>query len=197
MMRSMGKLERASRKRKKKRDIQHAVLAVVAVAGFVTFAAVVGNAIQLFDYLPNEKYNLKYRAKTSVGRLVAKKYAVWVEKNGKKYLRVTPAGRKAFALEQAKVALKNQKKKWDGRWRMVTFDIPERRKAIRFRLCAAMREIGFVRLQNSVWVFPYDCEDFVTLLKAELKIGKAVLYAIVDTIEHDRGLRRQFNLPEI
>lgn len=193
----MGKLEEASRKRKKKRDIQHAVLAAVAVTGFVAFAAVAGNALQLLDYLPNEKYNLKFRAKSAAGRLVAKKYAVWIEKDGKKYLRVTPAGRKAFAFEQAKVALKNQKKKWDGRWRMVAFDIPERRGAVRFRLRSVMREIGFVRLQDSVWVYPYDCEDFIALLKTELKMGKDVLYVIVDTIEHDKGLRRQFDLSEV
>jgi len=192
----MGKLEETSRKRKKKRDVQHAVLATIAVTGLVAFAAVAGNALQLLDYLPNEKYNLKYRAKTAAGRLVAKKYAVWVERDDKRYLSVTSAGRKALEFEQAKIALKNQKKKWDGRWRMVAFDIPERRKAVRFRLCAVMREIGFVRLQNSVWVYPYDCEDFIALLKAELKIGKDVLYAIADTIQYDKDLRRHFNLPE-
>ncbi len=191
----MGKLEEASRKRKKKQDIQHAVLATVAVTGIVAFAAVAGNALQLLDYLPNEKYNLKYRMKSVAGRLVAKKYAVWVERDGKKYLRVTPTGRKALAFEQAKITLKNQKKKWDGRWRMVVFDVPERRRRIRNRLRAVMLEIGFVRLQDSVWVYPYDCEDFVALLKAELKIGKDVLYAIADTIEHDKDLRRQFKLP--
>jgi len=193
----MGKLEEASRKRKKKRDIQNTVLAVVAVTGFIAVAAVAGNALQLLKYLPNEKYNLRYQAKTAAGRLVAKGFLVWEERNGKKYLRITPKGRKAFAFEQAKVALKNQKKKWDGRWRMIVFDIPERRKSVRFRLCAVMRDIGFVRLQNSVWVYPFDCEDFISLLKAELKIGKDVLYAIVDTVEHDGGLRRHFNFPTI
>lgn len=192
----MGKLEEAFRKRKKKQDIQHAVLATVAVTGFVAFAAVAGNALQLLKYLPNEKYNLRYRTKSAVGRLVAKKYVVWVERDGKKYLRITEEGHKAFAFEQAKVALKNQKKKWDGRWRMVVFDIPERRSAVRFRLRRIMSEIGFVRLQDSVWVYPYDCEDFVALLKAELKIGRDVLYTIVDTIEHDRDIRAHFRLPE-
>lgn len=192
----MGKLEEASQKRKKKRDIQHAVLATVAVTGFIAFAAVAGNALQLLEYLPNEKYNLKYRMKSATGRLVAKRYAEWIQRDGKKYLRITSIGRKALVFEQAKIVLKNQKKKWDGRWRMIIFDIPERRRAVRFRLCAIMREIGFVRLQNSVWVYPYDCEDFVALFKAELKIGKDVLYAIVDTIEKDKDLRQQFNLPE-
>lgn len=193
----MGKLEETSQKRKKKQDIQHAVLATIAVTGFVAFAAVAGNALKLLEYLPNEKYNLRYRAKSAAGRLVAKKYAVWVEKEGKKYLRVTPAGYKAFEFEKEKIALKNQKKKWDGRWRMIVFDVPERRRKIRNKLCTTMREVGFVRLQDSVWVYPYDCEDFMALLKAELKIGKDVLYAIADTIEHDKGLRQHFNLPEV
>ncbi|MFA6278483.1 MAG: hypothetical protein WCS97_00100 [Candidatus Paceibacterota bacterium] len=191
----MGKLEETSRKRKKKRDIQHAVLAAVAVTGFIAVAAIAGNALQLLKYLPNEKYNLRYRAKSASGRLVTKGYANWIERDGKKFLRITPKGRKAVALEQAKVAIKNQKKKWDKRWRMIVFDIPERRSRVRFRLCAVMREVGFIRLQDSVWVYPYDCEDFIALLKAELKIGKDVLYAIADTIEHDKGIRRQFNLP--
>lgn len=192
----MGKMEESSRKRKRRRDIQTAVLATIAVTGFVAFAAVAGNAIKLLEHLPNEKYNLRYRAKTACGRLVAKGYATWIERDGKKYLRLTPAGRKALAFEQAKITLKNQKKKWDGRWRMVVFDIPERRRAVRFRLRKVMGEIGFVRLQDSVWVYPHDCEDFIAMLKAELKIGKDVLYAIADTIEHDRDVRRHFSLPE-
>lgn len=191
----MGKLEETSRKRKKKKDIQNAVLAAIAVTGFMAFAAVAPNALKLLNYLPNEKYNLRYRTRTAAGRLVAKGYAKWIEKDGKKYLRITETGRKAFAFEQAKVSLKNQKKKWDGRWRMVVFDVPERRRHIRTRLRGVMSEIGFVRLQDSVWVYPYDCEDFVALLKAELKIGKDVLYAIADTIEHDKSLRLHFKLP--
>lgn len=191
----MGQLETASRTRKKRRDIQHAVLAAVAIPGFIALAAIAGNAIQLLDYLPSERYNLRFQAKSAAGRLVTKGYVVWIERDGKKYLRITAKGRQALAFEQAKVELVNQKKKWDGRWRMVVFDVPERRRRVRVQLCATMREIGFVRLQDSVWVYPYDCEDFIALLKAELKIGKDVLYAIADTIELDKKLREQFKLP--
>lgn len=192
----MGKLEIASRKRKKRQDIQKAVLATVAIAGLLAWTAIAPNTLQLLRYLPKEKWNLSYRARTAAGRIVTNGYAKWIEMDGKKYLRLTPAGYKALAFEQAKVALKNQKKKWDGRWRMVVFDIPERRRRIRIRLRDFMGEVGFVRLQDSVWVYPYDCEDFIALLKAELKVGKDVLYAIVDTIEHDRDIRKHFRLPE-
>src|SRR3989344_5509248 len=52
-----------------------------------------------------------------------------------------------------------------------------------------------LKLQNSVWVYPYDCEDFISLLKADFKIGKDVLYIIVEKLENDWHLRKFFNLP--
>jgi DNA-binding transcriptional regulator PaaX len=192
----MGKLEIISRKSQKRQNIQNAVLATVAVAGLLALAAVAPNTLRLLRYLPKDKFNFSYRTRTAARRIVTKGLAEWVNKGGKKFLRITEAGRKALALEQAKIALKNQKKKWDWRWRMVVFDVPERRRRIRNRLRAVMCEVGFVRLQDSVWVYPYDCEDFIALLKAELKIGKDVLYAIADTIEHDKSIRLHFKLPE-
>ena len=58
-----------------------------------------------------------------------------------------------------------------------------------------MKEVGFVCLQDSVWVYPYDCEEFMALLKAELRVGKDVLYAIVERIENDKTIRTHFKLP--
>jgi len=77
---------------------------------------------------------------------------------------------------------------------MIVFDIPERRRVIRNRLRMTMEELGFMRLQDSVWVFPYDCEDFIALLKADMRIGTAVLYVIVEEIENDSHLREHFGL---
>jgi len=57
-----------------------------------------------------------------------------------------------------------------------------------------LKAIGFVQLQKSVWVFPYDCEDLIILLKADFKVGKDVLYMIVDKIENDREIKKVFNL---
>ena len=56
------------------------------------------------------------------------------------------------------------------------------------------RQAGLLRLQDSVWVYPYDCEDIVTLLKTDFGIGKHLLYLIVDELENDKNLREDFNL---
>jgi len=91
--------------------------------------------------------------------------------------------------------LKDEHRRWDKRWRMVAFDLPERRRVTRAKLRAMMADVGFIRLQDSVWVYPHDCEEFVALLKAELKIGKDALYAVVEKIENDKSIRVHFHLP--
>ena len=85
-------------------------------------------------------------------------------------------------------------KRWDGKWRVLIFDIPERRKSVRDKVRLTLTAIGFKRLQNSVWVYPYDCEDLITLLKADFKIGRDLLYLIVDSIENDAILRDWFDI---
>ena len=89
----------------------------------------------------------------------------------------------------------NKPKKWDGRWRMLIFDIPETRKSLRDKVRHTLLHIGFLRIQDSVWAYPYDCEDFISLLKADFKIGKDLLYLVVDSIENDKSYKKYFNLP--
>lgn len=47
---------------------------------------------------------------------------------------------------------------WDGRWRLVLFDIAEERRAERRKLRAYLRSRGFGYLQNSVWLSPHPVE---------------------------------------
>jgi len=45
-------------------------------------------------------------------------------------------------------------REWDGRWRLVLFDVPTAQNAHRARLRRYLREKGFGYLQNSVWITP-------------------------------------------
>lgn len=49
-------------------------------------------------------------------------------------------------------------RKWDGRWRLVLFDIPATRNAFHIKLWRYLRNKGFGCLQNSVWVTPDPLE---------------------------------------
>lgn len=135
-----------------------------------------------------------YQAKTVLGQLARRGFITFEERGNLRYARITEKGKRVLQLEMQKVA-HAEKRKWDHRWRVVTFDIPEKRRGVRGRLRRFMDEYGFVRLQDSVWIYPYDCEDLIALVKADLRVGVSVLYMIVEKLENDKHLREHFKLP--
>lgn len=192
----MGIIEAGARKKRLYTNVQQALLVTVALTGVVLVAAIAPNAPAVLAKLPSiKRAQLRYQYKTALGRLAAQGHVTFEMRDGKRYARITESGRKVLAFEQEKTILSGTKKRrWNGRWRVVIFDVPERRRRTRDRLRNAMQEVGFVRLQDSVWVFPYDCEEFIALLKAELKIGSAILYMVVEHIENDKHLKAHFGL---
>ena len=54
--------------------------------------------------------------------------------------------------EKALLNLKDKTDKWDGKWRVVIFDIPEVNKRIRQALRETLKVLGFWPLQKSVWI---------------------------------------------
>lgn len=192
----MEKMEAEAKRRRQRADVQHAILATVGTMGIVAVAAIAPNVFQAFPAIVGKKrYRMMLHARTATQRLVIKGHLRWVEKSGKKHLEITEAGQRALDLAAARAAAPARtKRRWDKRYRMVIFDIPEKRKGIRDRLRRLMGEFGFLRLQDSVWISPYDCEDLVALVKAELGVGKDILYVIADSIENDTWIREHFEL---
>jgi len=75
------------------------------------------------------------------------------------------------------------------------FDIKERRRRVRSQLRKLLDGAGFVRLQDSVWVHPYPCDEFVQLVRAHLASGVGELRLITaDALESDKPLREHFRL---
>lgn len=192
----MGKLEESTQKRRRKENIQKTVLAVVAATGGLAVSLLAPNIFMAFPgIMGKQRYKLAFQGRTAVGKLAAKGHVRFVEKHGSKRIEITEAGRRAFMLEEEKALLAAKRpKRWDKRWRLVMFDIPQSRRRDRDHLRATVRECGFLRLQDSVWVYPYDCEELVMLLKADMRIGKDVLYAIVESIENDDWIKKHFGL---
>ncbi|MDP1689741.1 MAG: CRISPR-associated endonuclease Cas2 [bacterium] len=192
----MGTLERSARRERRLGAFQKALLTTAVLGGVVLVAATIPNAVQLLRFFPGYKKGAKfnYQYKSALGRLAAKGCVVFVKENGKRFARITKKGERMLQLETAKGA-NAKKRKWDRRWRVVIFDIPEHRRSVRVNLRRFMEEYGFVRLQDSVWIYPYDCEDLIALAKTNLRIGADALYMIVERLERDKHLREHFSLP--
>ncbi|MDO8576325.1 MAG: hypothetical protein Q7R90_03350 [bacterium] len=191
----MRKLESEAFYERRKGYVQKALLATIGISGLLLVAMAAPNTLQLIEKFGGNKYKLKYQMKNAASRLAYKGFVRFVERGGKKYMEITDKGRRVLEMEQQEAALKLRAKKgWDKRWRMIVFDIPEKYRKTRDKLRVTLRSLGFVQLQGSVWVYPYDCEEVIVLLKSELRTGTAVLYTIVEKIENDTKLKQYFKL---
>jgi phenylacetic acid degradation operon negative regulatory protein len=86
-------------------------------------------------------------------------------------------------------------KKWDGKWRILIFDIANKQGTKREALRGKIKELGLYQLQKSVWVCPYEfakemqlLRDFFGLEPQEMKIITAI------QIEDDAPLRQYFHI---
>ena len=192
----MKTVEAGAKKIRRRDSIQKALLTTLLVGGMIMVGAAPRiNILKLLENKKRNPYRFKHQVNDTLMRLANKGFVVFIRENGRKLVRITPAGRRVLALEEQKTTLQLQKKKrWDKRWRVVIFDIPEYRRGTRDKLRLTMRTAGFYRLQDSVWIYPYDCEDFMALVKADLQIGNAVLYMVVEKIENDSKVKTHFML---
>lgn len=109
-------------------------------------------------------------------------------------VRVTVAGRmslKRYQLDRLEVA---RPKVWDGRWRVVGFDIPEKERIARDVLRALLRRLGFYPLQKSVWILPFPCRDEVEAIRFAYGLGNNLWYAESDVLDREVELREYFDL---
>jgi len=84
--------------------------------------------------------------------------------------------------------------KWDKKWRIVIFDIPEKNRLSRERLRFYLKDIGFKMLQNSNWICPYgDFDEIQNFLKEE-KIEKYVILIVSDKISNELLYKKKFDL---
>ena|SRR3989338_8127848 len=187
----MGKMEEESRKRTKRNQLRKIILETVKVAGIISVALVAPNVLGAMAKMgliasPRQKNVVASASK----RLVSSGLLEWRDSK----LRLTQKGERALRILKLSEYSQTIGRKWDKKWRVLVFDIPEHRKGLRKKLRGTLQAIGFVRLQDSVWVYPYDCEDLITLLKADFHVGDDMLYMIVDAIERDSALRRHFGI---
>jgi len=192
----MGTMEAASRKRLRRGQLEAAILNTLTLTGIVAVGLAAPPMLKLLKHVDPDwiiKRDPRDRLYVVASRLKRKGLIKFEKVQGKTRMLLTEQGR----ARARRAILGNplpRKKRWDERWRILIFDIPESKRALRDKVRSIVSGFGFVRLQDSVWVFPYDCEDIITLLKAELRLGTQMLYIIADAIEYDKPLREQFDL---
>ncbi|TSC80071.1 MAG: phenylacetic acid degradation operon negative regulatory protein [Parcubacteria group bacterium Gr01-1014_29] len=178
---------------------QKIIIETIALAGIISMAVLAPNALQSLSLFGYGKRGISRRnlqtVRSTVYRLQKEGIVDAEEQEGDIQVSLTKAGERKLAYYRAHT-LKEEfvPKQWDGKWRMVVFDIAERKRKRRDWLRRELWQVGFVRLQNSVWITPYPCEEFISLLKVDGKLGVSTLFAMVEKVEGDQWLKKRFQL---
>lgn len=116
------------------------------------------------------------------------------DKDGVIVLRLNEKGKEKilkYRVDNIKIPVM---KKWDSKWRVVLFDIPEPKKKIRDIFRFHLKKLGFFEFQKSVFVYPFDCEDEINFLIEFYNIRPNVRFMIADFIDNELHLKKYFNL---
>ncbi|MDP4001365.1 MAG: CRISPR-associated endonuclease Cas2 [bacterium] len=125
--------------------------------------------------------------------LKRKKFIAFEYKKNKIKVILTKLGRQHLnkvAFEEIKI----QPIKWDGRWRLLTFDIPENKRGARQTFRRKIKEIGFFHFQRSVFIFPYPCKKEIDEMANLLEIRPFVHLITCDRFPGDHNLLKKFKL---
>ena len=113
------------------------------------------------------------------------------------WLALTKKGRKRlqkYTLENLAVT---RPRVWDGKWRIVMFDIPRNPRTLnraRDHLRRMLKQLGLVSLQMSVWVHPFPCEEEISYVVELYGLQPYVRLAVAESVTGEQKLRKEFKL---
>lgn len=137
------------------------------------------------DYLDIKKLEEKKLGKERFNRLIK-----YLKYNGYLYVKksknrnavmLTPKGAKKVLEIERKI--KGLTKRKDGKWQMVIFDIPEDIRKRRDYFRAGLKRLKYQKLQQSIWICPYDVLKDTQELVKYFRLGSFVKLLLIEEIK--------------
>lgn len=157
------------------------------------------NARGLFSRPYAISYKLAYKRDSlsvrefgqAVSRLSERKLLAVTEKNNKKFIKLTNKGQLEVLMSKS---ILTKPARWDGKWRLFTFDIPEDSKEKRNILRKLLKQNQFCKLQASVYISPYPLNKEAIIYLNQSGLRDYVRILKVEEMDSDAELLKKYNL---
>jgi len=178
------------------------ILYYLAVGGAIAIAATSPYfVVNLFRVLTRKRsdYQKLLKEKKKIAdafyRLRKSRLVLLQEKeDGTFVVELTEKGRKRVRQFQFQDLSIKKPAKWDNVWRIIVFDIPNKKKAVREALRQKLKVLEFYQLQESVWVHPYPCEKEIEFIVELFHVYPFVHMIEARSIQNDVKLKAHFKL---
>ena len=182
-----------SMKKYKRNEIAKILLEILLTVGFISIALAAPNAVQLFRYFHSRNARERERIKQSLAQL-RKRGFIKQEDNLDGYFVLTAKGKARamrYKIEDLKIA---RQKKWDKKWRIVMFDVPEEKKRARQAINFALKKIGCVHYQKSVFITPFPCEKEVDFVGDAFDVREHIRIVTAERVEGSPAFEGKFGI---
>lgn len=96
-----------------------------------------------------------------------------------------------YQIDEMKIPIM---KKWDGKWRIILFDIPERHGRARRALQHLLKTMGFYQFQKSVFIHPFECSDEITFVTNFFGVQPYVRSIVAQSIDNEAIIKKHYDL---
>lgn len=176
------------------KTILNVTLGLIAIGGILTigaaFPALIGEIGKINRRRKKEKFEKYQQIWRNFNKLKKQRAIEFLkeEEDGHLVYKLNKNGKekiKKFIFDELSI---EKQKKWDNKWRLVIFDIPETKSKTRKALRKKLTDIGFFQCQKSAWIYPFPCEEEIEFVKDFLNINPFVKLFLVDEMDDGKVL---------
>ncbi|MBI2012017.1 hypothetical protein HYS91_04570 [Candidatus Daviesbacteria bacterium] len=174
------------------------VLTLLGITGFVALSLLMPGLPVVLSPLLRKQYKTwghfdKRRLKFELNRLQKSGIVEKIDQDGDIVYKLTSTGsNKLFKLNLNNPKI--EKRKWDGKWRLVAYDIPKGKKSQAEAFRSLLKKMQFYNLQKSLWLIPYPCKEEIELLKKFYNLGNNVTLLTIKELEAESVYKRYFGI---
>ena len=176
----------------KRGELALVILKGLAVGGlFIAVLALPGLAQVLVLFKPKNSRE-RFRIKRTIHSLEKRRLLKVSPKNGA--LSLTDCGKKEVDKNKIYDLRVKPQKVWDEMFRVIIFDIPNTKKSVRNAANFHLKRMGFVPIQKSTFITPFECKSELDLLGKYLNVRNHLKYLLVKKIDGEQEIKKMFGL---
>lgn len=177
----------------RKNKIANKILKTIYEADHKGLIFSLANSSNLAKWYISHDRQQKYRIRKTFDALRRNDLISFIKDNdGQTRLLLTESGKKAVEHQKLNELSILPMKKWDKKWRLVLFSIPNNLKSKRNYLRSTLKRMRFSLIQDGAWIHPFDCKLEIELIAETLEIKNYLTFALTTTIDNEEILKKRF-----
>ena len=181
------------------KSVLNATLAIMATGGIITLGAMAPGLLTEINKISRRKRKEKTEKYREIWRnfnLLKKKGNLEFvkEEDDCLFYKFSEKGKakvRKFIIDELQISAP---KEWDKKWRLIIFDIPEKKRSGRVALRKKLNDMGFFQCQKSAWIHPFPCLEEIEFIKDVFNIKPFVKIFLVDEMTDGKSLYHFRNL---